>query len=187
MSKNDILKISKENSLVKVNSLVTLTNKLLHGINRKGIVLYNLSEYNLQRKTELAFLVFIKKNLWIFLPQIIDQIKNKKLSTNLYPLDFIVNIEKHDLSYEYPRSFYRTRGSGTTLVDSEYDRQLHDKNEQYILCSPPMDKSFKSMACQNISSYIAGAIISEYAETSIGVVLGLKYKWIFNDRTENGL
>jgi hypothetical protein len=181
MSKNAIVKISQENSLAKVSNLISLTNKLLDGINKKGIVLYNLSEYNLERKTELAFIIFIKKNLWLFLPQIITQIKNEKLSSNIYPLDFIIIVNKHDLPYEYPRSFYRTRGTGKTLVDREYDRQLKEKNEQYIVCSPPIDKAFESMAFQNITCFIAGKIITEYADTSIGVVLGLKYKWTHND------
>jgi len=87
-----------------------------------------------------------------------------------------MTIEKHDLNYEYPRSFYRKRGSGTTLVDKEYDRQIKESNEQYILCSPPVDNAFESMASQNITCFIAGTIITDYADTSIGVVLGLKYK-----------
>lgn len=176
INRNEIVKISQENSLGKVSSLISLTNKLLNEINSKGIVLYNESDYNTQRKTELAFIIFIKKNIWLFLPQIITQIKNDNLSSKPYPLDFIMDIEKQDLSYEYPRSFYRTRGSGTTLVDNEYDRRLKERNEQYVLCSPPMDKAFKSMTCANITPYIAGAIITEYADTSIGVVLGLKYR-----------
>lgn len=181
MNRNEIVKISQENSLAKVSSIISLTNKLLNENNKKEVVLYNESNYNLQRKTELAFLIFINKNIWLFLPQIITQIKNGNLSFEPYPLDFIMNIEKHDLNYEYPRSFYRTRGAGKTLVDSEYDRQLKEKNGQYILCSPPMDKEFESMAFQNITCFIAGKIITEYADTSIGVVLGLKYKWTHND------
>jgi hypothetical protein len=61
MSNNEIVKINPNNSLVKVSNLISLTKKLLDGINKRGIVLYNLSEYNLQRKTELAFIVLIKK------------------------------------------------------------------------------------------------------------------------------
>lgn len=181
MSNNEIVKISPNNSLVKVSNLISLTNKLLSEINTKGIVLYNLSEYNLQRKTEIAFISFIKKNIWSFLPQIITQVKNEKLSFKPYPSDFIVIIKKNDLNYEYPRSYYRTRGRGTTLVDSEYDRKIKEKNEKYILCSPPIDKAFESMAFQNITCFIAGTIITEYANTSIGVVLGLKYKWTHNE------
>ena len=45
----------------------------------------------------------------------------------------------------------------------------------------PMDKVFESMAFQNITCFIAGKIITEYSDTSIGVVLGLKYKWTHND------
>lgn len=188
MKKNEIVKFSQENSLAKVSSTISLTNKLLNGINRKGIVLYNLSDYNYQKKAELALIVFIKKNLWLFLPQIIYQIKNKKISVNQhYPLDFIMNIEKHDLSYEFPRSFYRTRGTGMTLVDNKYDRQIKKRKEQYIFCSPPIDQAFKSMIFQNITCYIVGAIISEYAETSIGVVLGLKYKWIHMKENNNSI
>lgn len=180
MRNNEIAKISPNNSLVKVTNLISFTNKLLNQINGNGIVLYNLSEFNLQRKTEIAIINFFRKNIWLFLPQIITQIKNDKLSFEPYPLDFIMNIEKHDLNYEYPRSFYRTRGTGKTIVDSEYDRQLKEKNEQYILCSPPIDKAFERMAFQNITCFIAGTIITEYADTSIGVVLGLKYKWTHN-------
>ena len=181
MSNNEIVKINPNNSLVKVSNLISLTNKLLNEINSKGIVLYNLSEYNLQRKTEIAFISFIKKNIWLFLQQIITQVKNEKLSIKPYPFDFIVNIEKNDLNYEYPRSFYRTRGRGTTLVDSEYDRKIKEKNEKYILCSPVMDKSFESIVLQNITCSIAGKIITEYSDTSIGVVLGLKHKWTHNE------
>ena len=170
MNRNEIVKIGQENSLSKVSGIISLTNKLLNEINRKGIVLYNESDYNLQRKIELAFITFIKKNIWLFLPKIITQIKNEKLSSNHYPPDFIMIINKHDLSYEYPRSFYRTRGTGKTLVDREYDSQLKDKNEQYVLCSPPMDKAFENMAFQNITCFVAGTIITEYADTSIGVV-----------------
>jgi hypothetical protein len=94
MSTNEIVKINPNNSLVKVSNLISLTNKLLNEINTKGIVLYNLSEYNLQRKTEIAFISFIKKNIWLFLPQIITQVKNEKLSFKPYPSDFIVIIEK---------------------------------------------------------------------------------------------
>ena len=180
MSNNEIVKISPNNSLVKVSNLISLTNKLLNEINSKGIVLYNLSEYNLQRKTEIAFISFIKKNIWLFLPKIITQVKNEKLSFKPYPSDFIVIIEKNDLNYEYPRSFYRTRGPVTTLLDSEYDRKIKEKNENYILCSPVMDKSFESIVLQNITCSIAGKIIAEYSDTSIGVVLGLKYKWTHN-------
>ena len=166
MSKNAIVKISQENSLAKVSNLISLTNKLLDGINKRGIVLYNLSEYNLQRKTELTFIVFIKKNLWLFLPQIIDKIKNKKLSTNPYPLDFIMIIEKHDLNYEYPQSFYLTRKSAK-VVDKDY---RDSRIKEYI------DEPFKNMTFENITCFIAGTIITEYADTSIGLVLGLKYK-----------
>ena len=171
MSKNAIVKISQENSLAKVSNLISLTNKLLYGINKRGIVLYNLSEYNLQRKTELAFILFIKKNLWLFLPQIIDTIKNKKLSTNPYPLDFMMIIEKHDLNYEYPQSFYLTR-KNAKVIDKDY-RDWRIK--EYI------DEQFKKMAFENITCFIAGKIITEYADTSIGLVLGLKYKWTHND------
>lgn len=181
MSNNEIVKINPNNSLVKVSNLISLTNKLLNEINSKGIVLYNLSEYNFQRKTEIAIISFIKKNIWLFLPQIITQVKNEKLSFKAYPSDFIVIIEKNDLNYEYPRSFYRTRGRGTTLVDSEYDRKIKEKNEKYILCSPLMHKSFESIVLQNITCSIAGKIITEYSNTSIGVVLGLKYKWTHNE------
>ena len=66
MSNNEIVKINPNNSLVKVSNLISLTNKLLNEINSKGIVLYNSSEYNLQRKTEIAFISFIKKNIWLF-------------------------------------------------------------------------------------------------------------------------
>lgn len=177
MNRNEIAKISQENSLAKVSSIISLTNKLIDEINRRGIILHNEYDYNLQRKIELAFIILIKKNIWLFLPQIIKQINDYKLSSNIYPLDFILIINKHDLSYEYPRSFYRTRGTGKTLVDGEYDRQLKEKNEQYILCSPPIDKAFESMTFQNITCFIAGTIITEYADTSIGVVLGLKYRW----------
>jgi len=177
MRNNEIVKINPNNSLVKVSNLISLTNKLLNEINSKGIVLYNLSEYNLQRKTEIAFISFIKKNIWLFLPQIITQVKNEKLSFKPYPSEFIVIIEENDLNYEYPRSFYRTRGRGTTLVDSEYDRKTKEKNEKYILCSPVMDKSFESIVLLNITCSIAGKIITEYSDTSIGLVLGLKYKW----------
>ena len=95
--------------------------------------------------------------------------------------DVAVIIEKNDLNYEYPRSFYRTRGIGTTLVDSEYDRKIKEKNEKYILCSPPIDKVFESLVYQNITCSIAGKIITEYADTSVGLVLGLKYKWTHNE------
>lgn len=61
MSNNEIVKINPNNSLVKVSNLISLTNKLLNEVNSTGIVLYNLSEYNLQRKTEIAFISFIKK------------------------------------------------------------------------------------------------------------------------------
>jgi hypothetical protein len=176
MSKNTIVRVSQENSLAKVSNLISLTYKLLYGFNKRGIVLYNLSEYNLQSKTELAIILFIKKNLWLFLPQIIDTIKNKKLSFNSYPSDLNVIIEKNDINYEYPRSFYRTRGGGTTLVDSEYDRKIEEKNETYILCSPILDKSFESIVLKNITCSIAGKIITQYSDTSIGVVSGLKYK-----------
>ena len=80
MNRNEIVKISQENSLAKVSSIISLTNKLLNEINKKEVVLYNESNYNLQRKTELAFLIFINKNIWLFLPQIITQIKNGNLS-----------------------------------------------------------------------------------------------------------
>ncbi|MCB9365334.1 MAG: hypothetical protein H6587_12255 [Flavobacteriales bacterium] len=150
---------------------------MLNEINGNGILLYDYSEYNLQRKIEVAFFKFIRKNIWLFLPQIITKLKNEKLSSNSYPSDFIIIIEKHDLSYEYPRSFYRTRGRGTTLVDSEYDIKIKEKHEKYILCSSQLDKSFESLVFQNITCSIAGKIITEYADTSIGVVLGLKYKW----------
>ena len=70
MSNNEIVKINPNNSLVKVSNLISLTNKLLNEINSKGIVLYNLSEYNLQRKTEIAFISFIKKNIWVENPNI---------------------------------------------------------------------------------------------------------------------
>lgn len=66
MNKNAIVKINQENSLAKVSNLISLTNKLLDGINKRDIVLYNFSEYNLQRKTELAFIVFIKKTYGYF-------------------------------------------------------------------------------------------------------------------------
>jgi hypothetical protein len=171
MSNNEIVKINPNNSLVKVSNLISLTKKLLDGINKRGIVLYNLSEYNLQRKTELAFIVFIKKNIWLFLPQIIDKIKNKKLSTNPYPLDFIMIIEKHDLNYEYPQSFYLTRKS-EKVVDKDY---RDSRIKEYI------DEPFKNMAFENVTCFIAGTIITEYADTSIGLVLGLKYKWTHND------
>lgn len=180
MSNNEIVKIRSTNSVVKVSNLISLTKKLLNEINGNGIVLYNLSEFNLQRKTEIVFINFIKKNIWLFLPRIITHIKNDKLSSEPYPLDFIIFIEKHDINYEYPRSFYRTRGTGKTLVNREYDRQLIEKNEQYNLCSPPLDKAFENMIFENITCFIAGTIITEYADTSIGVVLGLKYK-----RTDN--
>ena len=170
----EIVKISQGNSLAKVTSIISLTNKVLIKINKKEIVLYNESGHYLQRKIELAFLTFIKKNIWLFLPEIIIQIKNGNLSYEPYPLDFIMNIDKHDLNYEYPRSFYRIRGDGKTLVCSEYDRQLKEKNGLYTLCSPPMDKEFESMAFQNITCFIAGKILTEYADTSIGLVLGLK-------------
>lgn len=181
MSNNEIVKVNPNNSLVRVSNLISLTNKLLNEINSKEIVLYNLSEYNLQRKTEIAFISFIKKNIWLFLPQIITLVKNASLSFKPYPSDFIVIIEKNDLNYEYPRSFYRRRGSGTTLVDSEYDRKIKEKNEKYILCSPPIDKVFESLVFQNITCSIAGKIITEYADTSVGLVLGLKYKWTHNE------
>ena len=171
MSNNEIVKINPNNSLVKVSNLISLTKKLLDGINKRGIVLYNLSEYNLQRKTELDFIVFIKKNIWLFLPQIIDKIKNKKLSTNPYPLDFIMIIEKHDLNYEYPQSFYLTRKS-EKVVDKDY---RDSRIKEYI------DEPFKNMAFENVTCFIAGTIITEYADTSIGLVLGLKYKWTHND------
>ena len=67
MSNNEIVKINPNNSLVKVSNLISLTNKLLNEVNSAGIVLYNLSEYNLQRKTEIAFISFIKKHCKIFL------------------------------------------------------------------------------------------------------------------------
>lgn len=187
MSKNEIAKISQDNSLVNVSNLISLTNKLLNEISSKGIVLYNISEYNLQRETEIAFISLINKNIWLFIPEIIEQIKSNKLSSNQYPLDFIKDIKKNDLTYEYPRSFYRRRGNGTNLVDKEYDKKINESNEKYIWCSPPMDSAFKSMACANITCYIAGAIITEFADTSIGLVLGLKYRWTYNDREKNGL
>lgn len=181
MSKYEIVKIIPNNSLVKAGNLISLVNKLLYEIKGNGIVVYNSSEYILQRKIEITLLSFIRKNIWLFLPQIKLQLKNKTLSSQQYPTDFIIKIEKHDLNYEYPRSFYRTRGTGKTLVYSEYDKQHKEKNEQYILCSPPIDKTFERMVFQNITCFIAGTIITEYADTCIGVVLGLKYKWAHND------
>jgi hypothetical protein len=181
MSNNEIVKVNSNNSLARVGNLISLTNMLLNEINSKGIVLYNLSEYNLQQKTEIAFICFIKKNIWLFLPQIITLVKNESLSFNPYPSDFNVIIKKNDFNYEYPRSFFRKRGSGTTLVDSEYDRKIHEKNEMYIFCSPKIDKIFESLVFQNITSSIAGKIITEYADTSVGLVLGLKYKWTYNE------
>jgi hypothetical protein len=176
MSNNEIVIILPNNSLVKVSNLISMTNKLINEINIKGIVLYNLSEYHLQQKIEIALISFIKKNIWLLLPQIITQVKNDMLSFEPYPSDFIEIIEKNDINYEYPRSFYRTRGEGTTLVDSEYDKMFEEKNEKYILCSPVMDKSFESIVLQNVTCSIAGKIITQYSDTSIGVVLGLKYK-----------
>jgi len=167
MSNNEIVKISPNNSLVKVSNLISLTNKLLNEINTKGIVLYNLSEYNLQRKTEIAFISFIIKNIWLFLPQIINQLKNEKLSFKPYPSDFIVIIENNDLNYEYPQSFYLTRNRAK-VVDKDY---RDSRIKEYI------DEPFKNMAFENITCFIAGSIITEYADTSIGLVLGLKYKW----------
>ncbi len=181
MSKTEIEKISPNNSLVNVSNLILLTNKLLNGITGNGMVLYKSSEYNLQRKIELALLNFIRKNIWLFLPQIKIQVKNEKLSPKPYPNDFIIIIQKHDINYEYPRSFYRKRGVGTTLVGSEVDSKIKEKNKKYILCSPQLDKSFESMVFQNITFSIAGKIITEYADTSIGAVLGLKYKWKYNE------
>ncbi len=176
MRYNEITKINPNNTLVKVSKLISLTNKLINEVNYKGIVLYNLSEYNLQQKTEIAFINFIKKNIWLFLPQIISLVKNEKLSLKPYPSDFIVIIKDNDLNYEYPRSFYRTRGRGTTLVDDEYDKKIKEQNDIYILCSPLMDKSFESIVMQNITCSIAGKIITEYSDTSLGLVLGLKNK-----------
>lgn len=184
MNKNEITNISKGNALVKANTLFSLTNKLLKAVDRKNIVLYNLAEYNFQRNAELVFIAFIKKNLWSFLNEIIEQTKNEKLSTKPFQPDFLLSIAKHDLFYEYPRSFYRTRGRGTILVDKGYDKLLKEKNEPYIFCSPPIDVEFKRMTFQNITCYVAGAILSEYADTSIGVILGVIYK---NNRKENDL
>jgi hypothetical protein len=175
MNNNQIVKINPNNSLIKTSNLISLTSKLLNETKEYGIVLYNSSEYILQQKIEIAFINFITKNIWLFIPRIISQVKNYNLSSEPYPLDFIMTIENHDLNYEYPRSFYRTRGRGTTLVDSQYDKEIKEKNEKFIFCSPPIDSVFESLMFQNITCSIAGKIITEYADTSIGVVLGLKY------------
>jgi hypothetical protein len=53
---------------------------------------------------------------------------------------------------------------------------FEEKNEKYILCSPVMDKSFESIVLKNVTCSIAGKLITQYSDTSIGVVLGLKYK-----------
>lgn len=143
------------------------------GKTEKEIILYNVAEYNFQRKAELALITFIKKNIWFFLNEIIEQIKNKELSSNPYQSNLIAFIEKHDLFYEYPRCFYRTRGTGMTLVDKDYDKLLKEKNELHIFCSPPIDADFKKMILQSITCYVAGTIVTEYANTSIGIVLGL--------------
>lgn len=101
---------------------------------------------------------------------IIDQIKNNQLSSDSYPINFISNIEQNDLSYQYHRSYYRTRGKGTSLVDTEYDRKIRKNKGEYILCSPPINNSFKIMISQNITSFVAGHILIAYAETSIGSI-----------------
>jgi hypothetical protein len=80
-------------------------------------------------------------------------------------------IEKHDLNYEYPQSFYLTRKS-EKVVDKDY---RDSRIKEYI------DEPFKNMAFENVTCFIAGTIITEYADTSIGLVLGLKYKWTHND------
>lgn len=175
MNRIENANIGKGNALVKANNLILLTNKLLKGLDRKDIILYDLAEYSFQRNAELAFIAFIKKNIWSFLNEIIEQTKNENLSTKPFQPDFIIGIAKHDLFYEYPRSFYRTRGRGTTLVDKAYDKLLKEKNEPYIFCSPPIDEEFKKKAFQNITCYVAGTILTEYADTSIGQILGLIY------------
>lgn len=168
---NEIVKISPNNSLVKVSNLISLTNKLHNEINNNEIVLYNSSAFNLQQKIEIAFLNFIRKNIWFFLPEIIYQLKSNKLTLNPYPADFIQIIRKNDLNYEYPQSFFRTR-----IKPNQIDKEPHHSWPiDYI------DNNFKKTAFENINCFIVGKIITEYADTSIGTALGLKYKWTTNN------
>jgi hypothetical protein len=171
MNKNEVIKKNLNNSLVSASNLISLTSKLVNDNSRNRIALYNSSDYYLQKKIEIAFLNFVRKNIWLFLPQIINQVKSKDLVLKPYPKDFIIIIEKHDLNYEYPQSFYRTRKK-VNLINTDYRvREIKD----YI------DEPFKKMAFDYINCFIAGKILTEYVDTSIGFVLGLKIKFIHNE------
>lgn len=63
MNNNEIVKVNFNKSLLKVGNVVLLTNKLLYGLNKNGIVLYDISSCKLQQKTEITFINFIKKHL----------------------------------------------------------------------------------------------------------------------------
>ena len=134
--------------------------------------------------------VFLIKNIpgYIENEKIIAEIKKIATSLNIQICDTDIDIqvidkerEKYDLicndynkNLEDENSQKEITKYENITVDSE--NQIKESNEQYVLCSPPVDDAFESMASQNITCFIAGTIITEYADTSIGVVLGLKYK-----------
>jgi len=181
MNNSEIVLSNNANSLVKVGNIISLTNKLLKVSSSKSLQLFDPSEYSHQIKSEQLLISFIKGNFWYFIKQLIDKVNNNDFNHNTIPSKIISLIENDKLNYEYPRCFFRRRGTGvknsSIKEQQDYDDKIIIENKLFTEISTPLDKNLQTEILKSVNQHIAGAVLADIAATSIGILHGIKLNW----------
>lgn len=114
------------------------------------------------------------KNFWYFLKDIILKVKSNEFYEQSISHHLIPQIEGNILSYEFPRYFYRLRHWGNKLSVEEYDSKIKNEGGSYTEISLPLEYDLKNAIIKSVNQYIAGNILNDIADTSIGQILGIK-------------
>lgn len=157
MGENNLIKY--EGGLVqRVGDAISVTNKLLASRTINNIQLYDIEKYNRECYLLNEIYQFIKENFWYFLDGIVSKERDKKYQKKEISNDILVSIRTK--KYEFPEGSYSISLSKTDGTYSHISFSLSKINRDEIL----------TVVCQSI----AGKILFDLADTSIGNIVGIK-------------
>ena len=170
------------NSLQRVINIISLTNKITNESISEGILLYNKGEYDMQWRNEQALVTFIRDNFWYFLKEIIYKVSSQDfIEEDILTFD-ISTLNSQNTNFEYPRAFYKSRGSGVLNLSIEeqnkYDKRIKDVQNIFLEISPPLYDPIKISILKFVNRRIAGSILSIFSESSVGILHRFQIKEI---------
>jgi hypothetical protein len=182
-SENQIVPVSSNLSVKKVKRLITLTDKIIRTTAKKDLVLFNTAFYNEQNRIEDSIIKFISTHFWFFIADIKqialqNNVEAKVFKTSLYKR----LITENQKPIEFPYAQHRTRGGGGYGYGIEdWSKMSESEQEKYHNLKSLLDENLKNTILLNLTPRIIGNICYQLADTSVGMILGIKIKTAGNN------